>query len=350
MNPIRIGDRIIGPDTPPFIMLEAGINHNGDLALAMKMIQVAKQAGADAIKFQTFKAEEFIGDPEMTLTYKSQGKEVTESMMEMFRRNEFTRDEWAKIRRTCDEEGIVFLSTPQNVSDMEFLMDLGVPALKVGSDDFTNLPLLKRYVATGLPLMISCGMADLSEVHDALEATGATTGNPVLLMLCTSQYPTPPEDVNLLKLRTLSSAFPGLTLGFSDHTQGPLAAAIACGLGACAFEKHFTLDHDLPGPDHWFSETPEGATQWVQAIRTARQLLGNPLVQPTPAEKNMRRLARRSVTTLRDINAGEIFSVDNVGLRRPGDGLPPKFIDFALGKKSRQAIKKGQKITLGDIA
>jgi sialic acid synthase SpsE len=154
----------------------------------------------------------------------------------------------------------------------------------------------------------------------------------------------------LLKLRTLAGAFPHLTLGFSDHTQGHLAAALACGLGACAFEKHFTLDNDLPGPDHWFSENPEGAARWVNAIRTASQLLGNPLVQPTPAERDMRRLARRSVTTLRDINEGEIFTEDNVGLRRPGDGLPPKFIDLALGNMSRQAIKKGQQITLGDIA
>lgn len=350
MNAIHIGDRIIGPDAPPFIMLEAGINHNGDLALAKEMIRVAKQSGADAIKFQTFKAEEFVGDPNLTFTYRSQGKEVTESMLEMFRRYEFSREQWFEVKRACDEEEILFLSTPQNLSDLDLLLELGVPAVKVGSDDFTNLPLLRRYAQCGLPLMISCGMADLAEVYDALEATGALAGHPVMLMLCTSQYPTPPSDANLLKLRTLAGAFPHVTLGFSDHTQSHLAAALAYGLGACAFEKHFTLDNDLPGPDHWFSETPEGATQWVHAIRTTRLLLGNPLVQPTPAEKDMRRLARRSVTTLRDINAEEVFTADNVGLRRPGDGLPPKFIDFALGKKSRQAIKKGQQITLGDIA
>ncbi|HEY6895649.1 MAG TPA: N-acetylneuraminate synthase family protein [Rhodocyclaceae bacterium] len=344
----RIGNRPVGPDTAPFVILEAGINHNGELALAKEMIRVAKRAGADAIKFQTFKAEEFVGDPELMFTYKSQGQEVTESMLEMFRRYEFSRDEWLAVKQACADEGVLFLSTPQNVSDMEFLLELGVPALKVGSDDFTNLPLMKRYSATGLPLMISCGMADLGEVHDALEATGALDGKPVLLMLCTSQYPTPPQDANLRKLQTLAAAFPGLTLGFSDHTQGPFAATIACGLGACAFEKHFTLDHDLPGPDHWFSENPDSAVEWVAAIRTAHQLLGSPRMTPTAAERDMRRLARRSVTALRDIAVGEELTEANLGLRRPGDGLPPKFIELAWGRRARRALVKGEQLRFGD--
>lgn len=350
MNSIRIGDRTIGPDDPPFVMLEAGINHNGDLSRALQMIRSAKQAGADAIKFQTFRADEFVGDPDLTFTYRSRGEQVTESMLEMFRRYEFSRAQWIEVKRACDDEGILFLSTPQNASDLDLLLELGVTAVKVGSDDFTNLSLLKRYAQCGLPLMVSCGMADLAEVYEAMDATGALRGHPVLLMLCTSQYPTPPSDTNLLKLRTLAGAFPGLVLGFSDHTQGHLAAAVACGLGACAFEKHFTLDNDLPGPDHWFSANPGDARLWVEAIRTAHQTLGDPLIRPTPAEKEMRRLARRSVTALRDIQEGEVFTTDNLGLRRPGDGLPPKFIDYALGNRSRQSIKKGQQLGFGDIA
>lgn len=350
MNSIRIGDRIIGPEAPPFVMLEAGINHNGDLTRAMEMIRIARQAGADAIKFQTFRADEFVGDPNLTFTYRSQGKEVTESMLEMFRRYEFSRDQWFEVKRACDDQGILFLSTPQNPSDLDLLLELGVPAVKVGSDDFTNLSLLRRYAQCGLPLMISCGMADMAEVYEALDATGALRGHPVLLMLCTSQYPTPPGDANLLKLRTLAGAFPGLVLGFSDHTQGDLAAAVACGLGACAFEKHFTLDNDLPGPDHWFSADPDEAGRWVRSIRLAHQMLGNPLVQPTPAERDMRRLARRSITVLRDISEGERFTADNLGLRRPGDGLPPRFIEYALEKQARRSIKKGQQLSFGDIA
>lgn len=349
MKAIHIGERRVGPGAPSFVMLEAGINHNGDVGIAKRMIRVAKQAGADAIKFQTFKAAEFVGDPKLTFTYRSQGKEITESMLDMFRRYEFSRSQWFEIKQACDQEGIVFLSTPQNVSDLELLLEIGVSALKVGSDDFTNLPLLKHYAATGLPLFISCGMADLGEVCDAIEATGAMRGNSVMLMLCTSQYPTPPGDANLLKLRTLAGAFPNLPLGFSDHTQGPLAAAIACGLGACAFEKHFTLDRDLPGPDHWFSEDPTTAAEWVAAIRSAEQLLGGAEVVPSPAERDMRRLARRSVTALREIAPGEALTEENLGLRRPGDGLPPAFIELAWGRKARRLIKAGQQLGLGDI-
>lgn len=345
----QIGDRIVGPGEPPFIILEAGINHNGELALAQEMIRVAKRVGADAVKFQTFKAEEFVGDDALTFTYKSQGKEVTESMLAMFRRYEFGAGDWLALKQTCVAEGLLFLSTPQNVSDMEFLLTLGVPALKVGSDDFTNLQLLKRFAATGLPLMISCGMADLGEVHDALDATGAQDGRPVALMLCTSQYPTPPADVNLRKLRTLAGAFPDLTLGFSDHTRGCLAAAIACGLGACVFEKHFTLDNDLPGPDHWFSENPHTAAEWIQAIRTAHSMLGRGRVVPTDAEREMRRLARRSVTALRDIAPAEVLTEANLGLRRPGDGLPPSFIELAWGRRARRAVARGEQLTLGDL-
>lgn len=340
--------RRIGPGEPPFIVLEAGINHNGDLALARQMIRAAREAGADAIKFQTFKADEFVAGPDLEFSYTSQGARVTESMLSLFRRHEFREDQWREIRQACDDEGILFLSTPQNVSDMELLLRLGVPALKVGSDDFTNLPLLRRFAATGLPLMVSCGMADLGEVHAALEATGALQGGPVVLLLCTSQYPTPPRDVNLRKLQTLGAAFPGLVLGFSDHTQGALAAAVARGLGACVFEKHFTLDRGLPGPDHWFSETPHSAKEWVEAIRTVGTLLGDPRVEPTPAEREMRRLARRSVTALRDIAVGEPLTEANLGLRRPGDGLPPAFIDRLWGRSARRALARGEQLRLGD--
>ena len=346
---IYIGNNEISPLAEPFTILEAGINHNGQMPLALEMIHVAKQAGADAIKFQTFRADEFVGDPTLTFTYQSQGKQVTESMLEMFRRYEFQREQWFEIRKACDEVGIQFLSTPQNASDLSLLIEVGVPAVKVGSDDFTNLPLLKHYASTGLPLIISCGMADLGEVYEAIEATGALKGNPVMLMLCTSQYPTPPEDVNLLKLKTLAGAFPGLVLGFSDHTQGSQAAAMACGLGACIFEKHFTLDRDLPGPDHWFSENPESARHWVSSIKSAKSMLGSAVVSPTPAERDMRRLARRSVTVLKNIAVGELLNNENLGLRRPGNGLPPKFIDLALGHRARNPLVQGQQLAFGDI-
>lgn len=334
----------------PYIILEAGINHNGDVNIAKEMISVAKSAGANAIKFQTFKADEFVGDPELLFTYSSQGKKVTESMLDMFRRYEFSVAEWHSIKNFCDEKQITFLSTPQNVSDMELLLQLNVPALKVGSDDFTNIPLLKQYSATGLPLLISCGMANLGEVYQALDVTGAMEGKPVVLMLCTSQYPTPVTDVNLNKLKTLTAAFPNLVLGFSDHTQGPLAAAIAYGLGAVVFEKHFTLDHQLPGPDHWFSEDPRGAQEWISAIRKAYLMLGSPIVKPTIAEQDMKILARRSITALTDIKPGEVLSNINVGLRRPGNGLPPIHLDDVLGRTAKYPLQKNTLLSWEDIS
>lgn len=350
MPDIFINDRPIGPHHSPFIIAEAGINHNGELDKAVAMVAVAKAAGADAIKFQTFKAEEFVGDPGQTYTYRSQGKEVTESMLAMFRRCELDRSDWFAIKAECERQGITFLSTPQNRSDLDLLLEIGVGAVKVGSDDFTNLPLLRSYAATGLPLILSCGMADLGEVFRSLETVGALDGYPTVLLLCTSQYPTPPEDVNLRKLQTLQAAFPALTVGFSDHTQGPLASSLATALGASVFEKHFTLDHDLPGPDHWFSENPEELAAWVAAIRQSHRMLGSATVRPTAAEQSMRQIARRSVVALRDIAAGEVLTTANVALRRPGTGLPPELFDAVLGKTATRALARGEPLTLGDVA
>jgi N,N'-diacetyllegionaminate synthase len=313
-------------------------------------VRAAREAGADAVKFQTFKASEFVGDPKQTYTYRSQGKDVTESMLAMFRRYELPRDAWFAIKAECDRQEIVFLSTPQNRSDLDLLLEIGIPAVKIGSDDFTNLPLLKSYATTGLPLILSCGMADLAEVYRSLEAVGAFDGYPVVLLLCTSQYPTPPADVNLAKLATLRAAFPQLTLGFSDHTEGPLASSVATAYGAALFEKHFTLGHDLPGPDHWFSETPDSLRDWVASIRTAHRMIGTAMLRPTAAEQEMRRIARRSVVALRDIERGETFTAENLAVRRPGTGLPPDMLQAVLGGVSTRALRAGEPLTIGDVA
>jgi N-acetylneuraminate synthase/N,N'-diacetyllegionaminate synthase len=349
IRPFSIGGRNIGPNDPPYCVAEVGINHNGDIALAKRMIEVAKKAGADAVKFQTFKAEEFCGDPEQTFTYQSRGQSVTGSMLEMFKRYEFAPQQWREIKAHCDRVGITFFSTPQNRSDLDLLMSIGVPAIKVGSDDFTNLPLLRSYAIENLPLILSCGMSDLAEVHQALEAAGWFERKPVALLLCTSQYPTPPQDVNIRKLTTLQQAFSGLLVGFSDHTQGPLAASLAVALGARVFEKHFTLDHDLPGPDHWFSEQPSGLAEWIVTVRTADLMRGSPIVRPTQAEQRMRILARRSVVALRDIAASELLNEGNIGIRRPGGGLPPAMIDRLYGLAATRTIRCGQCLSLKDV-
>ncbi|MBH09557.1 MAG: N-acetylneuraminate synthase [Candidatus Marinimicrobia bacterium] len=349
MSFIKIGNNTIGRGLKPYIIAEAGINHNGELEKALKMIEVAKTSGADAIKFQTFKAKEVITDPSLTFTYKSQGKKVTESMIDLFSRYEFKNNDWNIIYNKCVEVGITFLSTPQNFSDLEILMELNMQAIKVGSDDFTNLYLLKRYAKTNIPLILSCGMADLAEIHTSLETVGAFENYPVILLLCISQYPTPIEDVNLKRLHTLQESFPMIPIGFSDHTIGPLASALATGLGACILEKHFTLDKKLPGPDHWFSENPDGLNEWVISIHDAYKLLGSPIVRPTKLEKEMKDLARRSVVAIEDIQKKDNFTTANIGLRRPGTGLNSSIYETILKKKATRKIKKGDLIQFGDF-
>jgi N,N'-diacetyllegionaminate synthase len=343
---IKIDNRNLRKFGKPFIVAEAGINHNGELIKAFEMIKVAKNSGVDAVKFQTFKAEEFCGDTKQTFTYKSQGQEITEPMLNMFKRYEFSRDEWFKIKQKCDEESILFLSTPQNRSDLDLLLELGLTAIKVGSDDFNNLPLLEEYTTSKLPIILSCGMSDLAEVYQALEAVGTFQGYPTILLLCTSQYPTPPKDVNLLKLKTLSNTFPDLVLGFSDHTQGTLASSLAVGFGAVFFEKHFTLDNNLEGPDHWFSENPDSLKEWVRSIHISYKMMGEAIVRPTTSELKMQKLARRSIVIIEDIEEGEKLTEVNIGLRRAGKGLAPTLMKEMIGKNATNDLKKGEILKL----
>ncbi len=348
MTEIKIGGRTISTSSEPFIVLEAGINHNGELERAYEMIRVAKSVGADVIKFQTFKAEEFVADHGQMFTYTSQGEEATESMLQMFKRYEFSAENWRLIKKRCDKEGIVFMSTPQNRSDLDLLLSLGIPAIKVGSDDFINIPLLKSYAETRLPLILSCGMSDLAEVHQALEAVGALQGYPTILLLCTSLYPTPSQDVNVSRLKTLRSAFPNLILGFSDHTIGSLAASLAVALGATVFEKHFTLDHNLPGPDHWFSEDQAGIKTWISSIETAFTMLGDGVVRPSEEERKNKKEFQRVIVAANDITQGEIFTAENLTMRRVagGKGFPPRFFDAIKGKPALRNYRKGEAVMI----
>lgn len=344
-----IGNRKIGPEYKPFIIAEAGINHNGDLETAFKMIEVAKKIGFEAVKFQTFHADEFNIDDTATYTYTSQGKIVTESMLEMFQRYEFSIEEWYKIKKKCDDEHIIFLSTPQNKTDLDILLEIGVPAIKVGSDDFTNIPLVREYSRVGLPLMLSVGMAEMGEICKTLEVVDAFSRDDVLLFLCTSEYPTPPENVNLRKLSTLKAAFPSVDLGFSDHTAGTIAASVAVGFGACVFEKHFTLDNNMSGPDHWFSADPEILRKWYDSINEAWIMLGRAELVPTAKEREMRRLARRSIYLTRDIKAGEKITLDKIGLYRPNTGIEGSMWDMVDGMCASRDLKKGTALHWGDF-
>lgn len=349
MTTITIGDRKIGKGCAPFIIAEAGINHNGDIKIAKKMIEKAKAAGADAVKFQTFDADEFIQDKSTTYTYKSQGKEITEPMIDMFKRTEFTPAQWREIAEYCRKIGIIFLSTPGNVSDLNLLLEIGIPAVKIGSDDFVNIPLIEEYGSHGLPLLLSCGMANEEEVHRAIKAAGLEDNKQVVLFLCTSEYPTPVEDVNIQKLITIREKYPTIITGLSDHTQGTMAAVMAVAMGACVFEKHFTLNHDMPGPDHWFSEEPKELKTWVDSIRTAHKMLGSDKLVPTLEEEKMRKIAHRSITFSKDIKSGDLLSEENLCMRRPGTGMPGFYWKEVLGKRAKRDFKTGEQPSWEEI-
>ncbi len=345
----KIGNKTIGKDGESFLIAEAGINHNGDITLAKKMILAAKNAGADAVKFQTFRTEEFIQDRSELYTYWSQGKEVTESQYDMFKRTEFTENEWKELRDYCVAQDMVFLSTVSGIEGLELLCRIGVDAVKVGSDDFVNYPLLDKYEKYGLPMIVSCGMATEEEITETLKVLKVKEGHPVCLMLCTSEYPTPPQDVNAKKLFTISRKYPEVIPGFSDHTRGGTAAVVAAACGARVFEKHFTLDHGLPGPDHWFSADPAELEEWGKEIRTACLMLGQPDLQPTETEQEQRLVMHRSITAACDIAAGEILNEKNLVLLRPGTGLGAINLKNILGRKAGRDIRAGVRLTWEDI-
>ncbi|MBR73933.1 MAG: N-acetylneuraminate synthase [Dehalococcoidaceae bacterium] len=348
MNSIKIGQYKISLNSEPFLIAEAGINHNGDIDKVMKMIHIAKESGVNAVKFFTYKTSEFILDKNLTHTYISQKQEIVESMYDMFRRCEFSKQDWKKIKDKCDDEEILFLSTPENRTDLDLLLELDIQAIKIGSDDLINIPLIKEFSSTQLPIIMSCGMSTLNEIKESLQIFNFEKDYPIVLMLTTSEYPTQAENVNLLKLKTLSNTFPNIILGFSDHTQNSLAASIAVGLGAKVFEKHFTISHDLPGPDHWFSADSVELKKWVKNIKQAHQMLGSEIVEPTKKENMVKFQARRSIISKKNISIGEIFSEENLGLFRPGNGLPPKKIFDVLGKKAKKEISKGKLINEED--
>lgn len=344
----KIGKRLVGEGRAPYIIAEAGINHNGDIEIAKKMVGVAADTGVDAVKFQTFRTEEFLTDRTVPYTYLSQGEEVTESMFDMFKRTELTDEEWRELKVYCDERGVDFLSTPASTAGTEFLVDIGSVAIKVSSDELTNIPQMREYAKSGLPLLVSCGMGSAAEIQKMLDVVDPVQ-NDVCIFLCTSQYPTPSEDVNALKLLEMRERFPDVVVGLSDHTQGSTAAVLCTGLGARVFEKHFTLDHDMPGPDQWFSSNPDELAEWVTRIREAHAMLGSRVLEPTAAELEMREVARKSIVTLAPIREGEAFSVENIGLRRPATGMPPEEFDKVLGKHASRALLSDHMLVEEDI-
>jgi N-acetylneuraminate synthase/N,N'-diacetyllegionaminate synthase len=348
MKEIRIGNKYIGPAHPVFVIAEAGSNHNGSLAMAKNMVLAAKEAGADCIKFQTYTAEEFCADKQQLITYCSQGKKVTEPQYDLFKRLEFTPEQWQDLKSFCESQGLLFLTTVQNMSDLRIMQGLGLAGIKVGSDDFDHLVNLCQFADTGLPLILSKGMADLGEVDRVIRALRPHTDK-LIILHCVSQYPADPEQLNLRQLVTLQHLYPDIIWGFSDHTEGTLAAAIAVALGARLIEKHFTLDHNLPGPDHWFSLDVDELTELVRDIRCAERTLGTGDVVPSPAELETKKLMRRRLVAKQALHEGQLLTEATVDFKRNSSGLFASQWEFVCGKRLARAKPKDEGIELQDI-
>jgi sialic acid synthase SpsE len=345
---IKVGKFDIGSNHT-FIIAEVGINHQGSVATAKKMIDAIVASGADAVKFQAFKTDDFVGDKKQTYTYESQGKSVTEPMYDMFKRYEFSEKDFQEVFAYAKSKKILCFATPQNISDMHLVLKLGVPLLKVGSDDLTNLPLMEAYARTKLPVIISTGMADMSDIKDAVEVFRKVGNDKLVVLHCISSYPASDDELNLLRINTIRDTFAVIT-GFSDHSNGNIGAIGSVALGAKVIEKHFTLDKNMPGPDHRFSASPAELTELVCSVRAMELALGSPTVAPSKKEKEMRILARRSIVARRSIAKGEKITADMIEYKRPGNGLMPKYTHLVLGKRARRAIALGTLLKRTDVA
>jgi N-acetylneuraminate synthase/N,N'-diacetyllegionaminate synthase len=344
---ITIGKRRIGNGQPCFIVAEIGINHNGDFDLATRTIEAAARAGADAVKFQNYHTEDFLADRSLTYTYKSQGREVTESQWDMFARCEPKADWLPRLKRFCDDREIVFFSTPMSEAGVRDLVKAGVLLLKNGSDCLTHLPLLECMGRTGIPTIVSTGMADQQDIDDAVAAVRKGS-SPLILLHCTSAYPTPLQDVNLRRMTSLRERY-ALPVGFSDHTEGWHAAIQAVTLGACMIEKHFTLDHNLPGPDHWFSSTPAEFAELVLQVRAGEQRLGRADILPAGAEKAGRQEYRLSAAPVVDLNAGTILAANLIRFQRPGTGILARDLEKYVGRRLLHPVSKGTPLQPADF-
>lgn len=343
-----INDIFASKNSHIFIIAEVGVNHNGNMEIAKKMVDVAAKSGVDAIKFQTFRAEQLVMLNAEKALYQKETTGSGESQYEMLKRLELDYHQHLELINYCQRRHIIFLSTPFDFESVVLLEKLNVPAYKVSSGEITNLSLLEYIAKRNKPVILSTGMATLGEVEEAV-ATIRNSGNPrTVLLHCTSNYPTEYNDVNLKAMLTLKHAFQ-LPVGYSDHTLGIEVPIAATALGACVIEKHFTLDRNLSGPDHRASLEPDQLKLMVNAIRNVEAALGDGIKCCQAAEANTKEVARKSIVTLRDLGRGEILTRDMLGFKRPGTGLPPKFINLLIGKKIKRDVVKDSIIELSDI-
>ncbi len=326
------------------VIAEAGVNHNGSLKRAFEMVDAAKDAGADYVKFQTFKAERLVTHSAATAEYQQENCQAT-SQLEMLRALELSFDDFRLLADYCRERGIGFLSTPFDEESIDFLASLGMDYMKIPSGEITNLPYLRRIAATGIPAIISTGMSTMKEIGEALDVFyRAGYGHSALTLLhCTTEYPAPLQDVNLRAMVTIGREF-GVRYGYSDHTEGIDIPLGATALGASVIEKHFTLSRELPGPDHVASLEPDELREMIAGIRRIGIALGDGVKRVTASESKNLGVARKSIVAARPIREGEVFTEENLTVKRPGTGLSPMLWDSVIGTRATRSYSIDEQI------
>jgi len=341
---IEIGNKLVGEEEPCFIIAEAGVNHNGDAELAMQLIDAAKDAGADAVKFQTFKTENLLSKNIVVPKH----VESKESLFDTIRGLELSEEAHYTLSKYCKQKGIVFMSTPMDNNSVDLLEGIGVPVFKVASCDLDNLPLLKYISKTEKPIILSTGMGSISEVGEAVEVLKSNGNSDIILLHCVSAYPPKVEDVNLRAMETLRNAFK-LTVGYSDHTIGINIPLAAVALGAKVIEKHFTLDKNMEGPDHAVSADSDDLERLVFGIREIEESFGTGVKVPSKDEIEMRRSFRKSIVAIANIKKGATITPEMLSVKRPGTGISPKYFDFIAGRKAERNLSKDDLITMDDF-
>ncbi|MBA3344296.1 MAG: N-acetylneuraminate synthase family protein [Gemmatimonadales bacterium] len=346
---VSLGSRVVGPAHRCCVIAEAGVNHNGDPALAHRLVDVAADAGADAVKFQTFDPDLVVSAGAPKADYQIAASGSGESQREMLRRLALPRQEFASLARHAADCGLLFLSTPFDEPSADYLVELGVAALKVPSGELTNLPFLARLAARRLPLLVSTGMSTMMEVSEAVDTIRRHGNPPLALFHCVTDYPADPADCNLRAMDTMRSAF-GVPVGWSDHTMGGTVSLAAAGMGADMLEKHFTTDRSLPGPDHAASLEPAELRTLIAEVRTVEACRGSGRKVPAPAEAANATLVRRSLHAARELPAGHTVVADDLVALRPGSGLPPGALDILVGRTTRRRVPAGEILSEDHLA
>lgn len=328
-----------------FIIAEAGDNHNGNLANALKLVDQAAKAGADCVKFQTFVTEEVISRYAEMAEYQKQNTGKTESQFDMVKKLELSFDEFRKIRAHCQKRGILFLSTPFDLPSIAFLNEMDMPFFKIPSGEITNYPYLKAIAETHKDVVLSTGMCTMEEIREAIALLEGNGAGRITLLHCNTEYPTPFEDVNLKAMETMRAAF-GKEVGYSDHTLGIEVPIAAVAMGAVVIEKHFTLDRNMEGPDHKASLEPQELAAMVKAVRNIEAALGTGEKKPSPSEQKNLAVARKSIVARRNIRQGELLTEENLAVKRPGTGISPMRYSEILGTQAVKDFKEDQLVEI----